>query len=31
MPIDRDRLLEQSQSLENPLFRYWKKTASARR
>ena len=24
MPIDRDRLLEQSQSLENPLFRYWK-------
>ena len=23
MRIDRDRLLEQSQSLENPLFRYW--------
>ncbi len=22
MPIDRDRLFEQSQSLENPLFRY---------
>jgi hypothetical protein len=25
MPIDRDRLLEQSQSLENPLFRYREK------
>jgi tetratricopeptide (TPR) repeat protein len=24
MPIDRDRLLEQSQSLENALFCYWK-------
>ena len=24
MPIDRDRLLEQSQSFENPLFRYRK-------
>src|SRR5690242_20712198 len=23
MRIDRDRLLEQSQSLESPLFRYW--------
>src|SRR5690349_10684361 len=23
MPIDRDRLIEQPQSLENPLFRYW--------
>ena len=24
MRIDRDRLLEQSQSLDNPLFRHWK-------
>jgi hypothetical protein len=24
MPIDRDRLLEQSQSLANPVFRVWK-------
>src|SRR5205823_2295015 len=24
MPIDRDCLLEQSQSLDHPLFRYWK-------
>lgn len=23
MQIDRDRLLEQTQSIENPLFRYW--------
>jgi hypothetical protein len=23
MPIDRDRLIEQSQSPDDPLFRYW--------
>ena len=31
MPIDRDRLLEQSQSLENPSFVAGEKAASARR